>query len=361
MSVKAKEGARPMIGREPLLEIIIPNWNGKDMLAHCLASLRRQTFTDFGVIVVDNGSEDGSIGMLRSLYPEVRLISLKENTGFSIAVNKGIEASVAPWLLLLNNDMEVAEDCLANLCQALGKYPDFHMFALKMMNYHHRRFIDGAGDAVLRGGVGYRIGTLEEDSHVYQYDRETFGACAGAALYAREFFNKVGLFDTDFFAYLEDVDLNLRGRRHGFRCMFLASAIVFHIGSASSGSKINELTIRLSTRNTLFVLAKNYPLSMFLLFLPAIIVYQIAWLLFCVKKGMFQPYLCGLYQGLRLGFPFYKKGTVLRQEESLLPLRDFATMIKVSEREAVNSIMARRIAAGKSNVLLSCYCKLFFS
>lgn len=349
-----------MIGREPLFEIIIPNWNGKDMLAHCLASLRRQTFTDFGIIVVDNGSEDDSIDMLRSSYPEVTLISLLENTGFSIAVNKGIEASVAPWLLLLNNDMEVAEDCLANLCQAVEKYPDFHMFALKMMNYHQRRFIDGAGDAVLRGGVGYRVGTLEEDSHVYQNDRETFGACAGAALYARDFFQKVGLFDTDFFAYLEDVDLNLRARRYGFRCMFLASAIVFHIGSATSGSKINRLTIRLSTRNTLFVLAKNYPLAMFLQFFPAIIVYQIAWLLFCIKKGMFQPYLSGLYQGLRLGFPFYRKGAALRQEESLLPLRDFAAMIKASEKEAVNSIMARRTAAGKSNVLLSCYCKLFF-
>jgi hypothetical protein len=228
------------------------------------------------------------------------------------------------------------------------------------MNYHQRRFIDGAGDAVLRGGVGYRIGTLEEDSRVYQNDRETFGACAGAALYSRDFFRKVGLFDNDFFAYLEDVDLNLRAKRHGFRCMFLASAIVFHIGSATSGSKINRLTIRLSTRNNLFVLAKNYPLALFLQFLPAIIVYQIAWLLFCMKKGMFPSYLAGLYQGLRGGFPFYKKGTALRQEGSLLPLGDFAAMIKTSEREAVTSIMARRTAAGKNNVLLSCYCKLFF-
>ena len=360
MSVKAKEGARPMIGREPLLEIIIPNWNGKDMLAHCLASLRRQTFSDFGIIVVDNGSDDGSLAMLRSLYPEVTLISLPNNTGFSVAVNKGIEVSHAPWLLLLNNDMEVTDDCLANLWQAVEKYPDFQMFALKMMNFHQRRLIDGAGDAVLRGGVGYRIGTLEEDSYLYQNDHETFGACAGAALYARNFFQKVGLFDTDFFAYLEDVDLNLRARRHGIRCMFLASAIVFHIGSASSGSKINQLTIRLSTRNNMFVLAKNYSLGMFLRFFPAIIVYQIAWLLFCIKKGMFRPYLCGLYQGLRSGFSFYKKGAILRQDESLLPLRDFAAMIKAAEREAVSSIMTRRAAAGKSNVLLSCYCKLFF-
>ena len=360
MSVKAKEGVRPMIGREPLLEIIIPNWNGRDMLEHCLASLRRQTFTDFAIIVVDNGSDDGSIGMLQSLYPEVVLISLPENTGFSVAVNKGIEASVAPWLLLLNNDMEVSEDCLANLCLAVEKYSDFQMFALKMMNFHQRRFIDGAGDAVLRGGVGYRVGTLEEDSHVYQNDRETFGACAGAALYAKDFFRKVGLFDTDFFAYLEDVDLNLRARRHGVRCMFLASAIVFHIGSASSGSKINRMTIRLSTRNNIFVLAKNYPLAMFFQFFPAIIVYQIAWLLFCIKKGMFQPYLKGLFQGLRSSFSFYKKGSVLQQDAGLLPLCDFAAMIKAAEREAVNSIMARRTESGKSNVLLSCYCKLFF-
>ncbi len=349
-----------MVGHDPQIEIIIPNWNGKGMLENCLLSLQRQTYSNFRVIVVDNGSSDGSIAMLETSFSEVKIKKLAFNTGFSVAVNRGIQASAAPWLLLLNNDMEVAEDCLEKLCQAIEQYPQFHVFALKMMNYYQRRFIDGAGDAVLRGGVGYRIGTMEQDSEEYQKDRESFGACAGAALYSKIFFDRVGLFDADFFAYLEDVDLNMRARRHGLRCMFIAGAKVYHIGSASSGSKINPLTIRLSTRNNIHVIIKNYPLRLFLRFLPAIIIYQLAWLLLCLKKGMLFPYLAGLGQGLRFFFHFYQKRRVLKKCGDLLPPDVFANMIVTAEREAVNSIMARRTAIGKNNFLLSCYCKFFF-
>ncbi len=353
--------AGPIVGHEPLIEIIIPNWNGKPMLENCLLSLRQQTSSDFRVIVVDNGSSDGSIELLETSFPEVKLIRLHHNTGFSVAVNTGIEASVAPWLLLLNNDMEVAKDCLEKLRLAIEQYPHFHVFALKMMNFHQRQFIDGAGDAVLRGGVGYRIGTMERDSEEYRQDRESFGACAGAAIYSRCYFEKVGLFDADFFAYLEDVDLNMRARRHGLRCMFIAAAVIYHIGSASSGSKINRLTVRLSTRNNILVLAKNYPLRLFLRFLPAICIYQVAWLFFCVKKGMFLPYLTGVYEGLRMFPHFHKKGLALQKSGDLVPPDIFASMITTAEREAVGSIMARRVAAGKNNFLLSCYCKIFFS
>ena len=349
-----------MVGHEPLFEIIIPNWNGKSMLEHCLLSLRQQTYSRFRVIVVDNGSSDGSIELLETVFPEVRLIRLDHNTGFSVAVNKGIETCVGPWLLLLNNDMEVAEDCLEKLRLAVEYYPHFDVFALKMMNFHARQLIDGAGDAVLRGGVGYRVGTMEEDGEEYQKNRETFGACAGAALYNKSYFDKVGLFDADFFAYLEDVDLNMRARRHGLRCMFIAGAKVYHIGSASSGSKINPLTVRLSTRNNIYILVKNYPLRLFFQFLPAIIIYQLAWLLFCIKKGMLLPYVTGLFEGLRTLPHCYKKGRILQKRGNLISPEIFATMVKTAEREAVGSIMSRRTATGKNNFLLSCYCKLFF-
>lgn len=349
-----------MVGVEPLIEIIIPNWNGKEMLEHCLVSLRRQVFSNFRVIVVDNGSKDGSIQLLRDTFPEVKIIELLYNTGFCVAVNKGIEASRAPWLLLLNNDMEVATDCLENLRLAMERYPGCDVFALKMLNYHQRDFIDGAGDAVLRGGVGYRLGTMERDGEKYQGDRESFGACAGAALYHRDVFAKIGLFDTDFFAYLEDVDLNMRARRHGLRCMYIAGSKVFHIGSASSGSKINRLTVRLSTRNNLHVIAKNYPLLVLLRFFPAIVVYQFAWMLFCLKKGMLPSYFAGFFQGI-LRIPYFVvKGRRQRKSDTVIPSEQFATMIQAAEREAVGSIMDRRIAAGKNNFLLSCYCKLFF-
>lgn len=348
-----------MTGRDPLIEIIIPNWNGASLLSHCLQSLRRQTFAAFAVTVVDNGSQDGSIELVERQFPEVQLIKLDHNTGFSVAVNTGIQAARAPWLLLLNNDMEVAPDCLAALGDGIARYPEYEFFALKMMNFHQRDHIDGAGDAVLRGGVGYRLGTMEKDGERYSRDRETFGACAGAALYARQLFTRVGLFDKDFFAYLEDVDLNLRARRLGHRCMFLASAIVYHIGSASSGSKINALTVRLSTRNNCFVLAKNYSWGMVWRFLPAILAYQTAWLVFCLKKGMLMPYLSGLCQAMVALPRLRKKSRYMVQGGSLLPMSQYISLIRAAEREAVGSIMARRAAAGKGNFLLNLYCTLF--
>jgi len=328
------------------------------MLEHCLLSLRRQTFRGFCITIVDNGSRDGSIELVERQFPEVRLIKLDRNTGFSVAVNTGIEAAVAPWLLLLNNDMEVAPDCLENLHLAVGKHHDYDFFALKMMNFHQREHIDGAGDAVLRGGVGYRLGTMEQDSEVYRQDRETFGACAGAALYPRRFFTQVGLFDNDFFAYLEDVDLNMRARRLGNRCMFIASAVVYHIGSASSGSKINELTVRLSTRNNFYVLLKNYSPGLFMRFFPAIAAYQIAWMLFCLKKGMLFPYLTGLFQVVGSSPQLAAKRRQMRDKNNLVPMQQFAAMIRSAEQEAVFSIMARRTAAGKGNFLLNLYCTL---
>jgi GT2 family glycosyltransferase len=349
-----------MVNNDPLIEIIIPNWNGERMLAHCLSSLRQQTSQHFSITVVDNGSRDGSVSLLEKSFPEVKLIKLDRNTGFSFAVNKGIEDAQAPWLLLLNNDMEVAPDCLENLARAIETYGQYDFFALKMMNYHQRDFIDGAGDAVFRGGVGYRLGTMEQDNALYRRDRETFGACAGAALYRRDFFTRVGLFDPDFFAYLEDVDLNMRARRIGLRCMYIASAIVFHIGSASSGSKINELTIRLSTKNNINVLVKNYTPGMFLRFLPAIAAYQGAWAVFCLKKRMIFPYFTGLFQAIK-SFPhFYGKRRTLFLEQGVIQTRSFREMIKSAEKEAIHSIMVRRRAAGKGNFFLHCYSRVFF-
>ena len=112
-----------MVGHEPLIEIIIPNWNGKSMLEHCLLSLRQQTYSNFRVTVVDNGSSDGSIELVEGFFPEVRLVELYHNAGFSVAVNKGVETSVGTWLLLLNNDMEVAKDCLERLRSSRGAIP----------------------------------------------------------------------------------------------------------------------------------------------------------------------------------------------------------------------------------------------
>ncbi len=344
----------------PLIEIVIPNWNGRQMLAHCLSSLEAQTTRNFCVTVVDNGSEDGSIELLENEFPKVRLLRFTENRGFSVAVNRGIREARASWILLLNNDMEVAPDCLEHLFQGIEKYKQYDFFALKMINFDNRDILDGAGDAVLRGGVGYRLGTMEKDSDMYRVDRDVFGACGGGALYSSKFFDKVGLFDNDFFAYLEDVDLNLRARRLGMRCRYLSSAMVFHIGSATTGKKVNAFTIRLSTRNNFAVVVKNYSFGMVLRFLFPFTIYQFAWLLFVVKKRMFFSYYRGILETFRL-LPevIGKRREILADPGNILE-KEFRRAVITSEKEAVKSIMARRSAEGKTNLLFEWYCRIFF-
>lgn len=345
---------------EPQIEIVIPNWNGSKMLQHCLESLAEQTFTDFSVIVVDNGSTDDTEDMLTRDYPSVNLIKFSYNTGFSVAVNAGIEKAQADLVLLLNNDMEVAPNCLEELHLAALKYKEYDFFALKMLSFSERHILDGAGDAVFRGGVGYRLGTQESDSPKYSDDRDVFGACGGAALYRKGFFVRTGLFDADFFAYLEDVDLNIRARRLGLQCMYLSKAIVYHIGSATSGSKINAFTIRLSTRNNLNLLIKNYPASYFIRFGAALFVYQVMWFVFCCKKMMLLAWAKGVFEAFQNISVFWPKRKILLGSVDKYGHRKLAIKIKDSEKQAVESIVSRRSQEGKGSLLLQIYCKLFF-
>lgn len=343
------------------IDVIIPNWNGAEMLQHCLQSLQHQSFKEFTVIVVDNGSTDGSVELLASQFPDVRVVQFDHNTGFSVAVNAGIGHSKAELLLLLNNDMEVASDCLEQLYSAARACQEFDFFALKMVSFKQRDIIDGAGDALLRGGVGYRLGTLELDSGKYSQDKEVFGACGGAALYRRTFFDVVGTFDEDFFAYVEDVDLNIRARRAGLRCLFLSSATVYHIGSATSGSKINPFTIRLSTRNNLKVLIKHYPVRYFFRFGVVICIYQCMWLLFCLKKNVAGAWFKGVLEALRTMPETLKKRKINLEGVSSEEHRSLAEQIITGEREAIESIISRRTQQGKGSSLLRLYCKIFCS
>ena len=344
---------------DPLIDIIIPNWNGAGMLSDCLQSLSAQTFSGFCITVIDNGSKDGSVALLERYFPDVKILKFNENKGFSVAVNRGITDATAPWILLLNNDMEVAPDCLEKLRAAIETYQDYQFFSLKMINFHQRDLLDGAGDMVLKGGVGYKLGTMEKDSEYYSRDRDTFGACAGAGLYKKELFEEIGLFDPDFFAYLEDVDFNMRARRRGFKCRYIGSAVVYHIGSATSGSRINNLTVQLSTRNNFRVLIKNYPLFMFARFLPSILIYQMMWALFSFKKKCVSAYCKGTVEAIKTASQFADKRNVILTCRDNIPEREFSKLIGDAEKKAVKSIMARRTAAGKTNFLLLCYSKLF--
>ena len=343
----------------PTVSVIIPNLNGERLLRICLDSLARQTFGDFEVIVVDNGSVDRSVAFLRKNYGDVKIIQFEENKGFAAAVNKGIKESNGEYICLLNNDIEADPDFLEELVRALRERGDIDYCAAKMLKYGDRTVLDGAGDGVFRSGAGYKIGTQEQDTGRFDKPRIVFGACAGAAVYRRSFFEKVGQFDEDFFAYLEDVDLNLRANLLGLKCLYVPTAKVFHMGSATTGGTINSFTVRLSTKNALNVVVKNYTAHIFIKALPVIFLFQLYWLLAMVRRREVLAYLNGL-RGALGDFPkMWRKRTQILSKQ-IVPRSLVFSRILRSEKEVLESITILRRSAGKRVWPITLYQRLFF-
>lgn len=240
----------------PSVAVIIPNWNGTHLLPTCLDALRRQTYWDFEVVVIDNASTDPSRDLIRSRYPEVRVIELPRNVFFAGAVNAGIRATSGPYVALLNNDTEVEPEWLGALVRALESHPEAGLAASKMLLFDRRDVINSAGDLYRVDGTPGNRGVWEVDRGQYDDSRLVFGACGGAALYRRSMLDDIGLFDEDFVGYCEDVDLNFRAQLAGYRCVFVPEARIYHRLSATGGG---PLASYLCGRNFINVIAKDVP------------------------------------------------------------------------------------------------------
>lgn len=241
---------------QPLVSVIIPNWNGVAHLPTCLDALRRQTYAPIEVIVVDNASTDASRALLATDYPEVRLIALTTNQGFAGAVNRGIEAAQGDILALLNNDTEADPAWIAELVRALDAHREAGFAAAKLRLFDRRTVLHSAGDTFSRAGQANSRGVWEEDRGQYDYEGPVFSACGGAVAYRRTMLDDVGLLDEDFFFNLEDVDLAWRAQLQGYACVFVPTAIVYHKLSATGGG----VTAAYYTgRNSVWLIAKDYP------------------------------------------------------------------------------------------------------
>jgi GT2 family glycosyltransferase len=256
--------------------VIIVNWNGRHHLEGCLDALSAQTFTDFGVVVVDNGSTDDSVEWLKAHYPQVRLIRNAKNVGFAAANNQGIRATETEFAVTLNNDTRVAPGWLAALVEAAESDPTVGMVASKMLFADRPDTINSAGIALDPAGIAWdRLGGVYDDP-TQVTPVEVFGPCAGAALYRRAMLEQIDLFDEDFFAYLEDVDLAWRARLAGWRCLYAPAARVFHAHSAT-GIEGSPFKSRHLGRNKVWLVAKNYgPTKRLLAYLPVIVLYDLA-------------------------------------------------------------------------------------
>lgn len=279
--------------------VVIPNLNGMKYLKDCLDSLRVQSRQDFSVILIDNGSEDGSADYVESHYPEVTVRRFPSNTGFCHAVNEGILMAETPYVVLLNNDTICEESFIEKLTEAMESDARYFSCASRMVRMDDPERMDNGGDYYCALGWAYARG---KGRPAKEYDRkkEIFSACAGAAIYRRSVFDEIGLFDEVHFAYLEDVDIAYRARIAGYRNMYIPEAVVRHVGSATSGSVYNEFKIRYSSRNSIYLIYKNMPVLQILLNLPLLAAGFLIKMLFFAKKGYFRVYAAGLIKGIRL-------------------------------------------------------------
>jgi len=243
----------------PSISVIIPNWNGAQHLPTCLAALRRQTYRDFEVIVVDNASTDGSRELLARDYPEVRLVALPENRGFTGACNAGLRAARGELLILLNNDTEADPGWLAAIADASARHPEAGLIASKIMLFDRRDVFHTAGDFYRVDGLPGNRGVWQRDVGQYESEGYVFSACGGAATYRRAMLEEVGLLDEDFFYSCEDMDMAWRAQLAGWRCLYTPRAVIYHRLAATGGGATASFY---DGRNFIYVIIKDYPGSL---------------------------------------------------------------------------------------------------
>lgn len=276
--------------------VIIPNYNGLRFLDDCIQALESQTYQNFEILVVDNGSTDGSVEWLKE--HQIETIFLNENTGFSGAVNTGIKAAGTPYVILLNNDTKADEYFVAEMVRAIEQSSKIFSVSSCMLQMYHPELIDDAGDMYSLLGWAYQRG-VGQSIKAYRKSRRVFSACAGAAIYRKKVFEEIGYFDEMHFAYLEDIDVGYRAKIAGYDNIYCPAAQVYHVGSGTSGSKYNSFKVKLAARNNVYLNYKNMPLLQLLINSIPIIAGIFLKIMFFKKIGFAKDYVEGLKEGLK--------------------------------------------------------------
>ncbi len=274
---------------------IIPNWNSRPLLVRLLESLARQTVPFGEIVVVDNGSADGS--QEEAASRGARVIELGRNRGFSRAVNVGVQKSAGSWVAVLNNDVELAEDWLERMLEAAGEQEAWFLTG-KLLEWSRRDALDGTFDALCRGGCAWRVGQRRKDGPEWNAKRPIAFAPLTAALLRRELFERVGGLDEAFESFMEDVEFSLRCALSGYRGLYVPEAVAYHVGGATRGQWHPE-TVRRVARNQLLLVAKHYPSEFLRRQAWRVLVAQLLWGLVALRHGAAGAYLRGKLEGLR--------------------------------------------------------------
>lgn len=256
----------------PFLSVIVPNLNGKLHLPDLFAALARQTFTDFEVILADDGSTDGSVEFVEANYPEVRVLVNRRPLGFVGNVNAAADAATGRVLVLLNNDTEPDPAWLEHLALAVCTHPDAAIIASKIRLFDQRDTLHTAGDMLGADGVPRNRGVWETDRGQFDALTTVFSGCGGGSAYRRDVWQALGGFDPDFWMYLEDVDFAFRARLQGHDVVYAPDAVIYHKIGGSGGDTLASYYVG---RNTIWNMVKNMPGGLLIKHLPAIAAAQI--------------------------------------------------------------------------------------
>jgi GT2 family glycosyltransferase len=310
--------------------LVLLNYDGRELLDQTLPSMFAQRGAGLEVVVVDNGSSDGSVAHLRERWPEVRVVALERNVGVTAALNAMVRAAGdARYVALLNNDVELEPDWTELLIACLEAHPRAAAAAGKLRQHADRRLIDRAGDELHRSGAAFGRGAGETDRGQYDTAEEVFSVGGAAALYRREAFERVGPFDEDLFAYLEDVEWGLRARLAGYEARYEPRAVGYHMGGATLGA-INPFSLYHLRRNVVWLVAKDYPPGLLARHGWRVLAFHGMALAFAVRTrtlGLvlraYRDALAGLPRALRKRRAVQRSRVISSRElERLMPARD---------------------------------------
>jgi GT2 family glycosyltransferase len=338
------------------IAIVIPSLHRPDLTARCIESIQQQTLPaeQWKIVVVENEARAESI-LPDPLPRNTMRIELPVNEGTTNSINRGMAAVPSPYVLLLNNDVELAPDYLEKLLSAMEADEALGFATGKLLRADNHGVLDGAGDAMTLAGASYRLGHLDPDSG--QFDRLTplLSACGAAVVYRSKAFLLSGALDADFFAYIDDLDLAFRVQLLGYHGAYVPNAMAFHVGSATFGS-MSPRTVEYITRNQLFVLTKDYPATIFRTLLPRIMVHQFLWAGLAARQGNLLAYLRGLRGAVRGRKRMRQKYRELMAKRKIDDAQLLERM-KLSERQVFDWQQA--LPKERRSSLLATYFRLF--
>jgi len=276
------------------LYVVIPNWNGADRIRLCLDSLKDQT-QPHQVVVVDNGSVDDSISIIQTDYPESVLIKQDKNYGFTGGVNPGIQKALnsdAEYVALLNNDAVADKDWWKELLDTLQKNPEVGVVTSKICD-KDKAHLDSTGDIYTVWGLPFPRGRGEDYSDNYDKNDEIFAGSGGASMYRLQIFKDIGMFDQDFFAYYEDVDVGFRAQLAGWKAAYAPKALVYHEIGATSGP-LKGFTTYQTMKNLPWLMWKNVPWALMPRVFPRFTLAYLSFALSAISRGQVWPVFKGV-------------------------------------------------------------------